>query len=1018
MNQKSLKQLIQRAIKENITFLELPKKALTQIPKEIGYLTGLRFLYLKRNNISALPVEVGQLTHLRELDLTDNRLTTLPPTIGNLSNLERLELNQNKLTSLPQEVLLLDNLERLYLNNNELSCLPKEIGRLTNLRWLHLRGNHLTFIPKSIGKLTYLQVLDIRGNQLTALPAQIGNLKNLFWFAPSGNKLTSLPAGIGNLTLLEELDLSNNELTDIPPEVGKLTRLRKLNLSDNRLDRLPAELGQLIGLNELSLKQNKLTSLPPEIGKLNLRWLDVSSNNLISPPPEIIEQGTKAILAYLAEELIDSKRQWVSKLLVVGEGGVGKTSLLRALRNELFDTEESTTHGIEINTLYLDHPHESGVTMQLNTWDFGGQEIYHATHQFFLTNRSLFIVAWNARLGFEQGKLYYWLDTIKARAPESPVIIVATFIDEREANIPLMDLHRKYPQIVDYCEISNKSGAGIERFRQAICTAAANLPLMGETWPASWLNAANEISNRPENYITPNHLWEIMFKHEISQDRGTVLAQWLHELGDILFFRDDDELNDIVILNPQWVTQSISKVLESEEVIQNLGLFTRDHMNTLWADIEPSMREHFLRLMEKFDLSYRTLENKDISLVVERLSLDPPHYKPLWDEIKQRGACNELSMKFELDTSMPAGIPTWFIARSHRFTTRTHWRYGAVFADNPDHKHLGLIQAFPHDRYISLSVRGPIPYNFFALLVDGLDVTLKRFPGLTINRKIPCTGHSNLLCSHEFELSHLQKAVERVPPVLEIECPMTFEKVSVANLLIGLPWNLTNEVIINQNNIIIAGMQDIKEGVYELRELTQREFTKAFHSAQAKIESYCPNIFVLRPAESENWSKNIFGQGMELHLYCQKPGQWHPTDSGGVYLIRQPSEWLRTIAPYIRRMVSVLKYSTPLIGPWIGFLSPDQYEKRLKNDIKLMEELVKKLPSTTEISNENFDDPRSSIVIQNSVTEISAGASLRALRQLLDKEDPMQTWGNLRKVLTPEGHYLWLCQHHAAEYLQ
>jgi internalin A len=41
---------------------------------------------------------------------------------------------------------------------------------------------------------------------------------------------------------------------------------------------------------------------------------------------------------------------------------------------------------------------------------------------------------------------------------------------------------------------------------------------------------------------------------------------------------------------------------------------------------------------------------------------------------------------------------------------------------------------------------------------------------------------------------------------------------------------------------------------------------------------------------------------------------------------------------------------------------------------------------------------------------------LRALRRLLDAKDPQQHWGGLQKVLTPEGHYLWLCKDHAQEY--
>lgn len=93
--------------------------------------------------------------------------------------------------------------------------------------------------------------------------------------------------------------------------------------------------------------------------------------------------------------------------------------------------------------------------MQLNTWDFGGQQIYHATHQFFLTNRSLFLLVWHARMGFEAGKLYYWLVMLIALAPDSLVLLVATHIDERDADIPLAELRHHYPQIIGHYEISS-----------------------------------------------------------------------------------------------------------------------------------------------------------------------------------------------------------------------------------------------------------------------------------------------------------------------------------------------------------------------------------------------------------------------------------------------------------------------------------------------------------------------------------------------------------------------------------
>src|SRR5262249_27964268 len=161
--------------------------------------------------------------------------------------------------------------------------------------------------------------------------------------------------------------------------------------------------------------------------------------------------------------------------------------------------------------------------------------IYHATHQFFLSNRSLFLVVWNTRHGFEQGKLYYWLDTIKARAPDSPVVLVATHTDQRDADLPLADLRRKDSQIVSQCEISNRTGKGLRQLRTTIAQAAAALPLMGESWPTNWIAAASAVRSRPDKFISRVQLQALLTEHGVAADKMPVLARWLHELGDILY---------------------------------------------------------------------------------------------------------------------------------------------------------------------------------------------------------------------------------------------------------------------------------------------------------------------------------------------------------------------------------------------------------------------------------------------------------------------------------------------------
>jgi len=842
----------------------------------------------------------------------------------------------------------------------------------------------------------------------------------------SGNQLSALPPELARLTSLTTLDVSGNQLSALLPELARLTSLTTLDVSGNQLTALPAELSRLFSLEFLGLKNNKLTHLPLELGLLRQDLqLIADENPLTSPPPEIVSQGGQASLVYLQERLQGSKPQWVSKLLVVGEGGVGKTSLLRALRGESFNREESTTHGIEIGYLTLPHPDRDDVAMKLNTWDFGGQEIYHATHQFFLTNRSLFLLVWNARHGFEQGKLYYWLDTIQALAPDSPVLLVATWIDERDADLPFVELQRRYPQVVKHVSVSNRTSKGIDELRHAIQGMAVGLPLMGEAWPATWIAAADTIRSRTERSIAPSELRRMLQSNRVSTTSQPVLTRWLHELGDILYFQDAEELNDVVILQPHWLTQYISRVLESDEVIRRDGIFTRQEMDRLWHELDPAMRLHFLRLMEQFDLSYRTLENRDVSLVVERLPLDPPDFDQPWRETTQTGICEEITIRFRLGT-VPAGIPTWFIARSHRFTTHTHWRNGALLAYRTDAAHngidfgrtsLALVRCFPHERYLELTVRGPHPQSFMALLKDGIELTLARFPGLGIDRRIPCPGHDGRPCAHEFDYEHLLKRYDRKRNL--IECPASMEDVLVTELLYGWSWSTQDAVMsrINKLQDTMASEQShILAELQVLREITQREFVNAFRRDQSLTESYCPSVFMLRPLGSSGWRKGLIGQKLSLQLYCQEPGCWHQAREGGRYEVNDPAKWLRTMAPFLIKLVSVLKYAAPLVGPWLAVVDAESYKTHFENDVALMKELVAMLPGFVPSIDATIVE---GVAVENiGVPASMEGAALRALRRLLDEKDPQQHWGGLRNVLTPEGHYLWLCDYHAQPYLQ
>jgi internalin A len=1021
---------------ERVMKLDLSDNQVTSLPRGIAKLKNLDWLLLSGNGLTSLPPEVAQLTDLLFLDLDRNHLTSLPPEIVRLTNLKSLDLSGNQLASLPSEIARLKNLTTLVIRTNRFASLSPEIGQLTNLNALYLADNQLASLPPEIAQLKSLALLSLWGNRFTSLPREIARLPNLTHLDLDWNQLTSLPPEIAQLTSLTKLDLRGNRLTSLPPEIAQLTNLRNLVTSGNQLTSLPPEIAQLKNLTRLDLSANQLTSLAPDIGQVTkLERLEVSGNPLADPPPEVVDQGTQAILAYLRAKAEASRRQWVSKLLLVGEGGAGKTSLLRKLRGEDFNPQEDTTHGVMTSALRLAHPELKGVTMQLNTWDFGGQQIYHATHQFFLTRRSLYLVVWNARQGFEQGKFYYWLDTLQARAPESPVLLVATCTEDRPADLPLSELQKRYPQIKGSFSVSNRDGTGIDGVREAVAKVAAGLPLMGERWPAAWLGAAKAIRSVRANSIPAQAFRQMLAQHNLSDQDKQVLSRWLHELGDIVYFQDDRELNDVVLLQPDWVTATICRVLDSDAVKKEMGVLTRECMEGIWDDLDRNMQQHFLRLMERFDLSYRTLEDRDISIVVERLSWEPPAYQQVWQAIESTPSCKQVSMKFQFGSTVPAGLPTWFIARSHRFTTHTHWRQGALFADSPAREHLALVRADAHDRSIRLTVRGPAPHNFFALLRDGLELTIARFPGLPVQRLVPCPGHDGEPCPYEFDFANLDRAIKREKPVEELQCPVGLDAVSVPGLLFGIHWGAQDRVLRRIDELeesLEARHREQMTELRELRELAQREFLNAFRRDQANVDVQCPNVFVLTSSGSgallqtlsgpkgrtmwAEWGDKLGGAKLDLQLCCQMPGAWHP--AGKPYQLRAPAEWLQPLAPYLRRLVSVLKYAAPLAGPALPVVGPaaglasEELQKRFKHDIEFTEALVEKLPEFEESLLPKGEARRAELA----GAMRAEGAELRALRHVLDRLDPAHAWGGLSAVWTPEGHCLWLCQEHAAAF--
>jgi hypothetical protein len=270
---------------------------------------------------------------------------------------------------------------------------------------------------------------------------------------------------------------------------------------------------------------------------------------------------------------------------------------------------------------------------------------------------------------------------------------------------------------------------------------------------------------------------------------------------------------------------------------------------------------------------------------------------------------------------------------------------------------------------------------------------------MRITRLVPCPGHDGEPCTHEFKYEQLQKRLDRDPPLVTIECPEAAAEVDVRKMLFGLSPS-TRDDVLHELDALRARQErpheDLLVQVHALTELVQREFLRSLQASQRHAETHCPSVFVLRSEGDSSWFESYVEKTAELHLVCQAPGAFHLTGDDGRYRTAALGEWLSPLAPYVKRLVSVLKYVSPAA------------EARFRADVARMAERVDELPDHVY---RPLDEGSGAEIFEG-----VDGSSLRVLRGVLDKLDAQRAWGGLQKVLTPEGHYLWLCARHAAEY--
>ncbi|XP_066246944.1 leucine-rich repeat serine/threonine-protein kinase 1 isoform X1 [Euwallacea similis] len=625
----------------------------------------LSALNLAHNLFTSIPVVLPCLAvNLTRLNMAFNCLRSMSHITSYPSSLKQLDLSHNQISvwpSLPQ-VEAPDNMElanlACYLENVGFKGKSAEVGatRRHSSRSVRNAVLHSVCVHRRHLRLDNLRTLVLADNQFGRIQLctdDNGEVSGTEDDEPERTpQTTKSRLMFPNLSML---DVSNNNIKEIPGNIYDLSNLSVLNLSGN--------LG--------------ITDLPPQMGLLSRLWnLNTRGCSLQDPLKFMIESKkykTMDIIGYLKSVLEDAKPYARMKLMIVGVQGIGKTSLLEQLRQEGSTRKRpehwgkrmgnknintKTSRGSNMSTVGVDigdWVYEKKVRNQsvhgpviFRTWDFGGQKEYYATHQYFLSKRSLYLVVWKITDGHRGiNEILQWLVNIQARAPNSPVIIVGTHYDVvqefnpniseeyqqiiRERFINVVDAEKMgLPRVLDTIEVSCKTRHNLKLLCNLIYDSVFSLRppgskelLLEQKVPATYL-ALEDIVNsvagdRRANGLDPvltAEQYKSIMTTEMLQRYNKIFRDWaelhqatlfLHENGVLLHY-DDATLKDLYFLDPQWLCDMLAHVVTIREInpFARSGIMKLDDLKHVFkaSNIGPmDTRGYVVNLLNKFEVA-------------------------------------------------------------------------------------------------------------------------------------------------------------------------------------------------------------------------------------------------------------------------------------------------------------------------------------------------------------------------------------------------------------------------------
>ncbi|SDX95264.1 COR domain-containing protein [Flavobacterium degerlachei] len=666
-----------------------------------------------------------------EMDYYDENYFLLNET-GEIIELVLRQLNKHLDLKIISSLVKLETLIITDIKINNLN----DIIYFKNLVKLTLRGCSIEDLAP-LKTLNFLSYLDLGSNEISQLSI-LKNFKKLRFLGLRNNKIVDI-SPLAELINIENLFLWNNQISDINI-LSNLHDLNNLDLGNNRITDI-SSLSNLNSLTHIDISSNKISDLRP-LEKFIVKNFDIiydqfdldeeleniiyiQYNHFTIPPIEVIEQGNETIIQYFEDaRTYNLKSLNECKLIFVGDGGLGKTSLMKKIIGMPY-TKEETTHGINKKT-WSEIKNKEGEDIRVNLWDFGGQHIQHSLHQFFLTEKVIYILLLDPR---NDSSAIYWLEQIEKLGKGSEVLIVYNWKEEKDKNSHnnknFYELRKTYPKLKDPFLLSCKEGEGFDNFKYELTKIILTQRDLLVQYPINWFKIKSELEKNVtvnKNFIAYNE-YDIICdnnKYYNETNRKNLLKQ-LDKIGSIVFF-DRPILEELQVLNPDWITTGAYSVITSEITRTNKG-----HLN--FKDLKEIFKEEkYLFANEKVKLKYRT---KDFQFILALMTdydlcvynpfvqdeyLVPCAFegeKPIEFETYKTDAKH---YRFQFESAFEMLIMYRFMARNiSKCIENGYWQSGIVLKDL-NNETFALVETNQHSKIIDFWIKGQNIRGFWEVL--------------------------------------------------------------------------------------------------------------------------------------------------------------------------------------------------------------------------------------------------------------------------------------------------------------